>query len=53
MMRLFGLFVAGPLAIVTVALNLACESSEPRKVAELPPAVADTSSVPQTTPVLG
>ena len=52
-MRLFGLFVAGPLGIVTVGLSLACDSNEPRKVAGLPPAVADTSSVPRTTPVLG
>ena len=53
MMRLFGLFVAGPLTIVTVGLSLACGSSEPRKVAERPPHVADTASVAQTKPVLG
>ena len=53
MMRRFRLLVVGPLAIVTVGLTFACGSSEPRKDAELPPAVAHTSSVPQTLPSLG
>jgi hypothetical protein len=53
MMRLFRPFVVGPLAILTVGLSPACGSSEPRKVAERPPALVDTPSVPQTTPVLG
>jgi hypothetical protein len=53
MMGSFRLFVVDPLAIMTAGLSLACGSSEPRKVAELPPALVDTPSVPQTTPALG